>query len=122
MDQDNNRLKQTLINRYSKLTRTSQSVLKENLKNVNWRNKEQRRLNVQNTISILGSCLVFLGCCLVVVFSAADGLRPSGNLSVPFISFAGLVFALIMTQKVESKIKEKIRLFELLQISIDSEL
>ena len=118
MNQKNDQLKETLISQYSKLSDTSLATMTEKLKDKDWWIREQRSLKTQRAISGAGSFLVFIGCCFVLILSSINGQHP-GNLTVPFISFAGLIFALILTQKVESKIKGKVRLFELLKISFD---
>lgn len=115
MNQKNDQLKELLISQYSRLSNTSLFKLTERLKDTSWWSKEEKSLKVQRTISGIGSFLVFLGCCFVLIISSINGQ----HLSVPFISFAGLICALILTLKIESKVKEKVRLFELLKISFD---
>ena len=121
MEQRNDHLKQTLINQYSRLSHTSGFTLTEKLQNIEWWDKEQYRLKVQNTVSVIGSFLVFLGCCLVLIFTSFNGSHFRETSSVPIISFAASIFALIITQKVQSEVKEKIRVFELLQIVFNNE-
>lgn len=120
MEQENEQLKQTLIHQYSNLSQTSFIALTEKLQKNDWWSNEQSRLKLQNTVSVIGSCVVFLGCCLIFVFTSFNGSIFPGTLSIPIISFAGLIFGLLITQKVQSDIKEKIRLFELLQIAFDN--
>ncbi len=120
MEQKNEQLKQSLINQYSRLSLVSKIELSERLQDVRWWNKEKSSLKVQNNISLIGSCLVFLCCCFVIVFTLLNGSKPLGTLSVPIISFAGLIFALVITEKVQSKIKTKIRVFELLHLLLNN--
>lgn len=119
MNQKNDPLKELLISQYSRLSNTSLFKLTERLKDKSWWSKEEKSLKIQRMVSGIGSFLVFLGCCFVLVISSINGKHFFGNPTVPLTSFAGLIFSLILTLKIESKVKEKVRLFELLKISFD---
>jgi len=119
MEQQNEQLKQTLIKQYSKLCHTSECIMIDRLKNIDWWNKEQYRLKIQRNVSLIGSWITFLCFCFVVIITFLKGSNNLGLLSVPLISFAGLIFALFIGQRILSQTEEKIRLYELLQLIFD---
>ena len=119
MKKQNEQLKQTLIEQYSKLCHTSESIMIDRLNNIDWWNKEQYRLKIQRNVFLIGSWIIFFCFCIVVIITFVKGSNNLGLLSVPLISFAGLIFALLIGQRVLSQTEEKIRLYELLQLIFD---
>ena len=74
----------------------------DRLKIIDLWNKEQYRLKIQRNVSLFGSWIAFLFFCSRVVITFLKGSNNSGLLSVPLISFAGLIFALLIVQRIPS--------------------
>lgn len=119
MEQKNEQLNQILINQYSKLCYTTEIKLIDRFKSIDWWIKEDYRLKIQHKLSQICSFIGFLCFCFVIVFTSLKGPNNLGLYSVPLISFAGLFFALFILFKLQTRIEEKIRLFELMQLQFD---
>lgn len=120
MEQKNEQLNQILINQYSKLCYTTEIKLIDRLKSIDWWIKENYRLKIQHKVFQIFSFIAFLCFCLIIIFTSLKGPNNLGLYSVPLISFAGLFFALFILLKLQSRIEEKIRLFELMQLQFDN--
>jgi hypothetical protein len=116
MDQVNEQLLITLTRQYSKLSFTSQNVLTGRLKDIEWWNKEQYRLKVQRTVSLIGFWIVILGFCIVIGITILKNFNNEGSLNVPLLSYALSFSSILISQWVLSATEERNRLFESLQL------
>jgi hypothetical protein len=116
MEQKNEQLMLALVKQYSKLSFTSESVMTDRLKNINWRGKEKYRLKIQRKVALVGLWIVIIGFCFVVFITIFKNSNNLGSLNVPLLSYTFSFLSLLITLWVRSQTEERKRLFKLLQL------
>jgi hypothetical protein len=114
MNNLNNDLKHTLIKQYSKLSYQNPFELMERIKQKEWWEKETYKLKVQSNVAKIGFWFIVVCFVFLILFRSAKGSGQVLNSSLPILS----VISIVLFLKTEASIKERVRLFAIMQLTL----
>jgi hypothetical protein len=113
MEQNQVQINKTLIKQYSRFAYLKPDQLTEIIQQIEWWNKEQTNLKIQQKVSLVCITIGIISFLLIVLFSFSRGV-------VPMQSFIGCTLSFFVLQRIYFRVEERIRIYKLLSLTFNS--